>query len=52
VSIAEKTFMGSLMKAGYLIKDTIIRPEQLENTIHQELMRKMIHLIEMVKIQI
>nr|WP_205603931.1 DnaB-like helicase C-terminal domain-containing protein [Bacillus mesophilus] len=36
--------MGSLMKSGYLIKDTIIRPEQLEGTIHQELMRKMIHL--------
>jgi replicative DNA helicase len=44
VSIAEKTFLGSLMKADYLIKDTIIRPEQLESTIHQELMRRMIDL--------
>jgi replicative DNA helicase len=44
VSIAEKTFMGSLMKAGFLIKDTVTRSEQLESTIHQELMRKMIQL--------
>jgi replicative DNA helicase len=44
MSIAEKTFLGSLMKADYLIKDTIIQPEQLESTIHKELMGRMIHL--------
>jgi hypothetical protein len=29
MSIAEKSFLGSLMKAEYLLKDTVIRPEQL-----------------------
>ncbi|WP_456276522.1 DnaB-like helicase C-terminal domain-containing protein [Bacillus sp. AK128] len=46
MSIAEKTFLGSLMKANYLIKDTVIRPEQLEGAIHQQLMYTMIQLIE------
>lgn len=40
--IPEKAFLGSLMKAEYLLKDTIIQPEQLESTRHQELMRRMI----------
>jgi replicative DNA helicase len=42
VSFVEKSFLGSLMKADYLIKDTVIRPEQLESTVHQELMQRMI----------
>lgn len=44
VSFPEKSFLGSLMKASYLIKDTIIRPEQLEKATHQEIMRKMLEL--------
>ncbi|WP_053362538.1 DnaB-like helicase C-terminal domain-containing protein [Bacillus sp. FJAT-27251] len=42
MSIAEKTFLGSLMKAEYLLKDTVIQPEQLESTRHKELMRRMV----------
>lgn len=42
MSIAEKAFLGSLMKANYLIKETVVRPEQLESTLHQELMRRMV----------
>jgi replicative DNA helicase len=40
MSIAEKVFLGSLMKADYLLKDTVIQPEQLENSRHREIMRK------------
>ncbi|MDF0727149.1 DnaB-like helicase N-terminal domain-containing protein [Cytobacillus sp. S13-E01] len=42
MSVVEKTFLGSLMKADYLIKDTVIRPEQLESGRHKELMRRMV----------
>ncbi|WP_066069782.1 DnaB-like helicase N-terminal domain-containing protein [Neobacillus soli] len=42
--IAEKAFLGSLMKAEYLLKDTVIQPEQLESTRHKEIMRKMVEL--------
>ncbi|WP_246629282.1 replicative DNA helicase [Mesobacillus maritimus] len=42
MSIAEKTFLGSLMKAEYLLKDTVIQPEYLENVRHKELMRRMV----------
>ena len=42
MSIAEKAFLGSLMKAEYLLKDTVIQPEQLESTRHKELMRRMV----------
>ena len=42
MSIAEKTFLGSLMKAEYLLKDTVIQPEQLESARHKELMRRMV----------
>ncbi|WP_239454100.1 replicative DNA helicase [Bacillus suaedaesalsae] len=42
--MAEKTYLGCLMKADYLIKDTIIQPQQLESTIHQEIMRSMLEL--------
>jgi replicative DNA helicase len=44
VSIAEKVFLGSLIKAEYLLKDTVIKPEQLESKRHQELMRRMMEL--------
>jgi replicative DNA helicase len=42
----EKAFLGSLMKAEYLLKDTVIQPEHLESTRHQELMRRMLSLIQ------
>ncbi|MDR6999692.1 DnaB-like helicase C-terminal domain-containing protein [Neobacillus niacini] len=42
MSIAEKAFLGSLMKAEYLLKDTVIQPEQLESIRHKELMRRMV----------
>jgi replicative DNA helicase len=42
VSIAEKAFLGTLMKAEYLLKDTVIQPQHLEGTRHQELMRRMV----------
>ncbi|AZU62603.1 replicative DNA helicase [Neobacillus mesonae] len=41
MSIAEKAFLGSLMKAEYLLMDTVIQPEQLESSRHKELMRRM-----------
>ncbi|QNF29997.1 replicative DNA helicase [Metabacillus elymi] len=44
--IAEKAFLGSLMKAEYLLKDTVIQPEQLERIQHRELMRRMLELKE------
>jgi replicative DNA helicase len=46
MSIAEKVFLGSLMKADYLLKDTVIQPEQLENSRHREIMRKIIQLTQ------
>lgn len=42
MNFVETAFLGCLIKANYLIKDTVIRPEQLEGTTHQELMRRMI----------
>ena len=39
--IVEKAFLGSLMKSGYLIKDTVIRPEHLLETRHKELLAVM-----------
>ncbi|WP_176541187.1 MULTISPECIES: hypothetical protein [unclassified Bacillus (in: firmicutes)] len=44
MSVVEKVFLGCLMKAGYLLKDTVVQPEQLESTRHKELMRKMVEL--------
>ncbi|MFP5111586.1 replicative DNA helicase [Bacillaceae bacterium C204] len=44
MSIAEKAFLGSLMKAEYLLQDTVIQSEQLESTRHKELMRRMVEL--------
>ncbi|MFC4801721.1 DnaB-like helicase C-terminal domain-containing protein [Neobacillus sp. GCM10023253] len=40
--MAEKAFLGSLMKAEYLLTDTVIQPEQLESARHKEIMRKMV----------
>nr|WP_304214908.1 DnaB-like helicase C-terminal domain-containing protein [Fredinandcohnia onubensis] len=42
MNFVETAFLGCLIKANYLIKDTVIHPEQLEGTTHQELMRRMI----------
>jgi replicative DNA helicase len=42
MSIVEKAFLGSLMKAEYLLKDTVVQPDQLESTRHRELMRRMV----------
>ncbi|MED4354285.1 DnaB-like helicase C-terminal domain-containing protein [Schinkia azotoformans] len=44
MNLAEKSFLGSLIKADYLLKDTLIQPEQLECTRHKELMRRMVEL--------
>ncbi|MFC4802102.1 hypothetical protein ACFPA1_22615 [Neobacillus sp. GCM10023253] len=34
--MAEKAFLGSLMKAEYLLTDTVIQPEQLESARHEQ----------------
>jgi replicative DNA helicase len=44
--MVEKAFLGSLMKAEYLLKDTVIQPEHLSSTGHQELMRRMLAFIQ------
>jgi replicative DNA helicase len=44
MTMAEKAFLGSLIKAEYLLSDTVIRPEQLESTRHKEVMRRMVEL--------
>ncbi|MEH7096501.1 replicative DNA helicase [Neobacillus vireti] len=44
MSMVEKVFLGSLLKAEYLLKDTVVLPEQLESTRHKDLMRKMVEL--------
>lgn len=42
--MVEKAFLGSLMKAEYILKDTVVQPEHLESIRHQEVMRKMVEL--------
>jgi replicative DNA helicase len=42
MSMVEKAFLGSLMKAEYLLADTVIQPEHLEGGRHKELLRKMV----------
>ncbi|MEK5442469.1 DnaB-like helicase C-terminal domain-containing protein [Fredinandcohnia sp. FSL W7-1320] len=42
MNFAETAYLGCLIKANYLIKDTVIYPEQLEGALHQELMRRMV----------
>ncbi|TWD93230.1 replicative DNA helicase [Neobacillus bataviensis] len=44
MSVAEKAFLGCLIKAEYLLKDTVVQPDQLESTRHKELMRRMVEL--------
>ncbi len=46
MSVSEKAFLGSLMKADYLLKDTVIQPEQLESSLHKDIMRTMVELNE------
>ncbi|MEW8986693.1 MAG: DnaB-like helicase C-terminal domain-containing protein, partial [Bacillus sp. (in: firmicutes)] len=46
LSVSEKAFLGSLMKADYLLKDTVIQPEQLESSLHKDIMRTMVELNE------
>ncbi|WP_342540017.1 DnaB-like helicase C-terminal domain-containing protein [Heyndrickxia sp. FSL K6-6286] len=42
MSVVEKTFLGSLIKAEYLLHDTVIQPDHLESERHKELMRRMV----------
>ncbi|MCM3569320.1 DnaB-like helicase C-terminal domain-containing protein [Neobacillus mesonae] len=44
MSMAEKVFLGSLMKTEYLLNDTVIQPEHLESMRHKELLRRMVEL--------
>jgi replicative DNA helicase len=44
MSIAEKAFLGSLIKAEYLLKDTVIQPEQLGSARHKQIMLIMLEL--------
>ena len=37
MNINKIAFLGSLMKAEFLLKDTVIQPQQLESTLHQEI---------------
>ncbi|WHY03301.1 DnaB-like helicase N-terminal domain-containing protein [Neobacillus sp. DY30] len=46
MSMVEKSFLGTLMKAEYLLKDTVIRPEQLESTRHKAIMQRMLELTQ------
>ncbi|KEF40147.1 replicative DNA helicase [Schinkia azotoformans MEV2011] len=39
--IAEKAFLGTIIKHNYLLKDTKIRSEQLEDARHQQLLNSM-----------
>ncbi|SEN02387.1 replicative DNA helicase [Mesobacillus persicus] len=40
--MGEKAFLGCLMKASYLIQDTVIRPQHLAETRNREIMQQMI----------
>ncbi|MHC0038818.1 DnaB-like helicase C-terminal domain-containing protein [Pseudoneobacillus sp. C159] len=44
MSMVEMAFLGSLIKAEYLLKDTVVQVEHLESKRHQEIMRKMMQL--------
>ncbi|MCM3690938.1 replicative DNA helicase [Neobacillus niacini] len=46
MSVVEKAFLGCLMKADYLLKDTVIQPEQLESIRHREIMQRMLGLTQ------
>jgi len=43
---AEKSFLGTIIKANYLISDTVIRAEHFEGTRHQELFKVMVDMIQ------
>jgi replicative DNA helicase len=49
VSMVERAFLGSLIKAEYLLKDTVVKVEHLESKRHQEIMRKMLQLTRVGK---
>lgn len=38
---AEKAFLGSIIKENYLIKETAIKPDHLQDTRHKELLKQM-----------
>ena len=42
MNFAEMAFLGCFIKANYLIKDTVIHPEQLEGATHKVLMQRML----------
>ncbi len=44
MNFVERTFLGSLIKEDYLLKDTVIQPDQLESARHRELMKRMVEL--------
>jgi replicative DNA helicase len=44
MNVAEKVFLGCLLKADNLLKDTEVQPEQLESSRHKELMQRMVEL--------
>lgn len=46
MSMVEKSFLGTLMKAEYLLKDTVILPDQLESTRHKAIMHRMLELTQ------
>jgi replicative DNA helicase len=43
--IAEKAILGTFLKDNYLLKDTTLKPEQLEDTRHQKLFKIMLQLM-------
>jgi replicative DNA helicase len=43
--IAEKALLGTFLKDNYLLKDTTLKPEQLEDTRHQKLFKIMLQLM-------
>lgn len=47
--IAEKVLLGSFLKANYLLKDTVLNPEQLADTRHQHLFKVMMDFSEKQK---
>lgn len=46
MSMPEKALLGCLMKADYLLKETVIQPSQLESSLHKGIMRTMVELTE------
>jgi replicative DNA helicase len=47
--IAEKALLGTFLKDNYLLKDTTLKPEQLEDTRHQKLFKIMLQLMRIGK---